>query len=244
MHATFLLPKWYGEIGDTAKFAKQVADRIGGKSGDILYFQIAMRLVCSCDEPEVLNLSWPRIQKGATETENQYGASLINLNRLALLAVKFPDTTDADTTFRRLGNNWDEDTWKTERFFKNNADWASTIAAMGADDRDRKKMADANLQTPEGEKYMADVDQKVAPYMRQCAQENPGDHQKLEIVTSVGENGSTLQWITQASPVANCLLQKLGRITSNHEKPFPPPPRSPYWIKLDLDPAKFTVASQ
>jgi len=244
MHATFLLPKWNGEEGDTAKFAKQVADRIGGKDGDILYFQIAMRLVCACDEPELLNLSWPRIQKGAVETEDRYGASLINLNGMALLAVKFNDATVADNAFKRLGDKWDTDTWKTEQFFRNNVSWASTIAPMVADDRDRKKMAEANLQTPEGAKYLAAVEQKLAPYMQQCAQENPSDHQKFEIVTSVVENGSTLQWITQATPVANCLLQKVGQTSPNQEKPFPRPPRWPYWIKLELDPAKFMVASQ
>jgi hypothetical protein len=244
MHATFLLPKWYGEEGDTAKFAKQVADRIGGKAGDILYFQIAMRLVCSCDEPELLNLSWPRIQKGAAETENQYGASLINLNRLALLAVKFKDATVADTAFKRLGDNWEEDTWKTEHFFKNNVSWASTVAATEANERDRKQMAEANLRTPEGVKYLAAVEEMLAPYMQQCAQANPGDLQKFEFVTSVLENGRpTLLWIAQETPVANCLLQKFVQITPNHEK-LPPPPRSPYWIKLELDPAKFVVASQ
>jgi hypothetical protein len=35
-HANFLLPRWYGEEGDIAKFATQAADRIGGKDGDIL----------------------------------------------------------------------------------------------------------------------------------------------------------------------------------------------------------------
>ncbi len=244
MHATFLLPKWYGEEGDTAKFAKQVADRIGGKAGDILYFQIAMRLVCSCDEPEILNLSWPRIQKGATETENQYGASLTNLNALAFLAIKFRDATVADTAFKRLGSNWDEDIWKTEHFFKNNADWASTVAPIQEDARKRMQMAEANSRTPEGARYLAAVEQKLSPYMQQCAQANPGDLQKFEFVTSVFENGNpSLPWIPQVTPMAQCLLRELGQVTPNHEK-LPPPPRSPYWIKLELDPAKFVVASQ
>jgi len=118
MHATYLLPKWYGEEGDTAKFAGQAADRIGGKDGDILYFQIALRIVCPCDEPELLHMSWPRIQKGAVEADDQYGASLINLNGLALLAVNFGDGTVANDTFKRLGHNWDKQTWQDRRLFQ------------------------------------------------------------------------------------------------------------------------------
>ncbi len=87
-----------------------------------------------------------------------------------MLAVKFHDGTVADNTFKRLADNWDTDTWKTEHFFKNNVSWASTIAAMEANDRDRKQMAEANLQTPEGAKYVAAVEQQLAPYMQQCAQ--------------------------------------------------------------------------
>ena len=41
LHATILLPKWSGEDGDAARFAQESADRVGGESGDVLYFRIA-----------------------------------------------------------------------------------------------------------------------------------------------------------------------------------------------------------
>jgi Domain of unknown function (DUF4034) len=40
--AMYLLPKWSGEAGDTEKFVQEVADRIGGDKGDILYFQASV----------------------------------------------------------------------------------------------------------------------------------------------------------------------------------------------------------
>ncbi len=73
LHANFILPKWNGEEGDSATFAEKAGDRLGGKQGDILYFEIASQLVCRCDEPEFSHMSWPRIQRGYAEVEKEYG---------------------------------------------------------------------------------------------------------------------------------------------------------------------------
>ena len=50
--AYYLLPKWSGDAGDTEKFVQEIADRIGGEKGDILYFQVAAAdyVICGCDE--------------------------------------------------------------------------------------------------------------------------------------------------------------------------------------------------
>jgi hypothetical protein len=64
MYAIYLLPKWRGEDGDSARFAQEAADRVGGEQGDALYFWIAAKIACPCEEPEYKRLSWPRIQKG------------------------------------------------------------------------------------------------------------------------------------------------------------------------------------
>jgi hypothetical protein len=244
MHATYLLPKWYGEEGDTARFAGQAADRIGGKDGDILYFQIALRIVCPCDEPELLRMSWARIQKGAAEADDQYGSSLINLNGLALLAVKFGDGTVANDTFKRLGDNWDKPTWQDEDFFKNSATWAATLAVMELNSKDHKQKAEANLQTPEGVRYVAAFEEKLAPLVQQCVQANPEDREKFEFVMAAAEDGSALpSWISRPTPVEKCLIEKFRPFPTAADKRFPIPPKSPYWVKLDLDPAKFEAAS-
>jgi hypothetical protein len=97
-HAYSLMPQWNGEDGDAAKFAEQSADRVGGDAGDILYFQIGAKIVCACNEPEFGRL-WPRLQKGYALLEKQYGVSLANLNRLALMATKSKDSVVADSAF-------------------------------------------------------------------------------------------------------------------------------------------------
>src|SRR5215472_490038 len=37
-HAYYLLPKWHGEEGDSENFAREIADRVGGSAGNVLYF--------------------------------------------------------------------------------------------------------------------------------------------------------------------------------------------------------------
>lgn len=100
------MPQWNGEDGDAAKFAEQSADRVGGDAGDILYFQIGAKIVWACNEPEFGRLSRPRLQKGYALLEKQYGVSLANLNRLALMATKSKDSVLADSAFKRIGDSW------------------------------------------------------------------------------------------------------------------------------------------
>jgi hypothetical protein len=133
MHANFLLPKWFGEDGDSSKFAAESANRVGGKQGDVLYFWIAAQVVCVCGEPEFKRFSWPRIQKGFEEVEKQYGQSMTNLNLLALMAVKERDSTVADRAFQRIGNNWDEETWKREPYFQQSKEWAQGSPLVSTD---------------------------------------------------------------------------------------------------------------
>lgn len=60
--AYYLLPKWSGSPGDTEIFMQEIANRVGGDAGNILYFRVATYVLCGCsDDP---HLSWPRILKG------------------------------------------------------------------------------------------------------------------------------------------------------------------------------------
>ena len=74
--AYYLMPQWHGDDGDASKFAEESANRVGGDAGDILYFQIAEKIVCACNDPEYAHLSWPRLQKGYGLLEKKYGVSV------------------------------------------------------------------------------------------------------------------------------------------------------------------------
>src|SRR5260370_14273316 len=56
--ASYLLPKWSGEPGDTEKFVQEIADRIGGVKGAILYFQLASATNGICGLKYKPHLQW------------------------------------------------------------------------------------------------------------------------------------------------------------------------------------------
>ena len=84
-----------------------------------------MAIVCACNEPEFEHFSWPRLQQGFAAVEQQYGPSLLDLNSFALMAYKFNDSVIADSAFKRIGDQWDKDTWRTEDWFRQNQAWAA-----------------------------------------------------------------------------------------------------------------------
>src|SRR5262249_24818864 len=146
--AIFMLSKWHGKEGDTATFADEIANRIGGEEGDIVYFRIADEL-CK-DDSEFERLSWPRVNKGYEELEKRYGTSLVYLNRFALMAMINQSFISADAAFKRIGDNWHKETWNTEDSFRSNRTEAARMAPEELRFRAAKAEAEGNLQTPAG----------------------------------------------------------------------------------------------
>lgn len=238
MYSTYLLPKWYGEDGDTEKFAAEIADRIGGEKGDAVYFQIAGYLVCNCDDqPQLTRMSWPRIQKGFAGLEKEYGTSLTNLNQLALMAVKLKDSVVADRAFQRIGEQWSEATWKKETNFETSKTWAAQTAPAMAVQASIENEAEANLRAAEGPRYQAALENKVETLMQACVAKS-GDKQSFEIFILVGTGGTVQRLMTNPStPVSDCLFQTLMNFQMSNTAPFPAPPRGSYWVRFNLDPA-------
>ena len=129
------------------------------EAGNILYFQIAEGILCGCEEPEFEHFSWPRLHSGFTALEKKYGVSMFLFNSFALMASKSNDWVAADSTFKRIGDNWNEDTWSTEAWFKQNRDTATQAAPMQIRARATRKEAEDNMQTPEGAAYRKDLEQ-------------------------------------------------------------------------------------
>jgi hypothetical protein len=114
--SNYLLPKWYGKLGDTERYAGQVADRIGGEEGDAVYFQIAAAINC-CKTAQAPDLLWPRVQRGFAAIESLYKSTNHERNVMAYLAVRSGDSATAQQLFARIGNDWSEWVWKTKAAF-------------------------------------------------------------------------------------------------------------------------------
>jgi len=244
--AYYLLPKWSGEPGDTEKFLQEAADRVGGDKGDILYFQVAAAdyVICGCDSnPE---LSWDRIKRGFEASEKRYGVSMLNLNRIAYLASYFGerDPIYADKILKRIGDQWDVETWGRQEDFEKIKQWVSAIAPMAAQVRVIEATAAANEQTPEGARYKVVFEKTYRELLQQCVRSD-GDSMtqwegKFKTLTNLGAKGTVeaIQ-IQSVGPVVTCLGQKLYSFKQENATPFPPPPQAPYWIELHLDWADF-----
>lgn len=116
---SYLLPKWYGESGDLKRFAQESADRIGGKDGDILYWQIAAGAIAGSGRgTDGTDLSWLRIRRGYRALVEKYGETVLRENEMCYMAVRFKDPLLAQDLFARIGENWTS-TWEKREYFDN-----------------------------------------------------------------------------------------------------------------------------
>jgi hypothetical protein len=240
--ANYLLPKWSGAEGDTEKFIQEIADRIAGEQGDIFYFQVAIapHLFCGC--PGDPHLSMARIERGFEATEKQYGVSMMNLNKVALAAVRTNpgDPIFADKVLTRIGEQWDEETWTEKKDF----DTAKSFSAFMAKRLTIEIAADTNMQTPEGLRYKASIEKPYKELVQQCVQPGGGDTGKFKSLIDIGAKGAVEDSrIYGRSAATHCIYEKLRALQQQKAIPFPPPPQAPYWVRIDLDWAEFTAVA-
>ena len=127
-YAYYMLPKWYGEEGDSESVANEFAKSLGGEHGQFVYFQIARDIICTCEAdkpPMPKDLSWPKLQAGFDANERLYGVSNIELNDYALMAYSANDKATAQQIFSRIGDDWSQPTWWNEEIFKDAKAWAA-----------------------------------------------------------------------------------------------------------------------
>jgi len=126
LYANYLLPKWYGEPGESEAFAEEISDHVGGQQGKFIYFEIASLVACQCDSEDshIENLSWPKIKEGYVTLGQLYGYSTLKMNRFARMAVAAHDKAAAQQIFTTLGNDWDRTVWKSSLDFVNARNWA------------------------------------------------------------------------------------------------------------------------
>lgn len=237
VRADHLLPKWGGNDSDAADFAAEAADRLGGKKGDMIYYQIGSLVSCGCANDRLLNgMSWPRIKKGYAAVEELYGFSLENLNKMAFMAAMAGDAEYAEAALTRIGESWVPETWRTRKYFDEVREWAKGSAVTKSIEV-ALKTADANLNTPEGSKFDGETGKAFAAnYSTAVADclKNSGDSFLIpfDLLIQVGKTGTVEQvYSTIRTHVSECLkpLVQKGR--------FPAPPQPSYWVKIHLQPS-------
>jgi hypothetical protein len=127
-YAYFLLPKWYGEEGETQAFAEEVASRLPGPDGSIIYFEIASLLACQCDKDRdsLDGMSWLKVKEGYAELVRLYGASNLKANRFAYMSFVAGDKASAQSAFSTIGKSWDPHIWSGPADFESARSWATS----------------------------------------------------------------------------------------------------------------------
>jgi hypothetical protein len=151
VYAIHLRPEWDGEKEDGAKFAEEVSKRVGGKLGAAIYFEIAAALDGSPTTRRypLSNMSWERICEGYAALEETYGSSLYKLNQLTFLAMRYQQTVEAAELFKKIGDQWDRDTWKYHRFY----DYMKEYATAPAEIVELRTKTGEAAKTTEGKQY-------------------------------------------------------------------------------------------
>jgi Domain of unknown function (DUF4034) len=126
-YTNFLLPKWYGRSGEAEAFAASAADRVGGQEGDFVYFKIVSGLNCCKRQPQMQNISWDRVKQGFAALEQLYDSTNFEKNAMAFMAARQGDREFTQQLFDSIGDNWDEQVWRSKAEF----DRAKTSLALG-----------------------------------------------------------------------------------------------------------------
>ena len=85
---------------------------------------------CNCNSDfDLKHLSWKRIRDGQAAQQEKYGVSLVKVNWMAKMANTVLDPGVAEKADTLIGDNWDEDTWKTRKSFDLFRSWVENYSA-------------------------------------------------------------------------------------------------------------------
>jgi hypothetical protein len=231
--ALSLMPKWRGKEGDVEKFAEEQANRIGGKPGDILYWQITQSIMSNRELGDIpQHLSWSRALVGYQDLVGQYGASRLRQNQFAQVAAGFGDYMVADETITQIGDRWDQETWGTKEYFEKVKTWARSSADPFRKIIEAYKAVNANIATPEGRRYdsviATEFSTRYSRAVKDCSAGANGPSPTL-VILQVGKSGAVQQMMVVPENARDaCLRPKLENAT------FSPPPKPEYWVRVAL----------
>jgi len=187
------------------------------------------------------------LQKGYTAVEKKYGDSLISTNYAAFMAVKAKELEAAEPMFKHIGDNWDEDVWITEEWFKQNRDYADLMAPMLAKVRIFRKDAGDNLKSAGGQGYHDEVEARLMRFERPCVTAQNIASSKFQLFVEIGKDGTMTKLDVETADVnamAHCIVDGLYPSYLKKETLFPTPSKAPYAVVVDIDPAALKTASR
>jgi hypothetical protein len=143
------------------------------------------------------------------------------------------DPEYAQKLFKRIGEDWDPETWHEKKNFEQTRTWADGAAEDKMIEAAMKD-ADDNLQTPEGRKFDAQVAKVfTASYGTAVADclKSSGEpfSMPFDLVMQVGTTGILEKtYLTVTTATSICMKNKVQPTV------FPTPPKPSYWVKVSF----------
>jgi hypothetical protein len=232
-HALTLMPRWRGREGDAEKFAAEAADRMGGKPGDILYWQIAQAIMGDPDMAKApQHFVWSRALIGYQALVEQFGSSTLRQNQIAFMAARFGDYMTTDDLLLQIGDRWDPAAWGSQEYFEKVKAWARGSAGPFKKIIEAYRAVNLNIATPEGRRYDGQIAKEFsARYSRMvedCTVKSSGTPPTL-LILQMAKSGSVQQMLVVPETASDaCLRPRLEKAN------FSPPPKPEYWVRVSL----------
>lgn len=120
MKASYLLPRWHGQPGDWERFADSVVTTVSGDEGKVIFFHIYANMLSmhELDFMQSHTNAWANLLEGFRIIDKKYGASPTTLNQACLMAMTTNHVPIAAELFDRIGEDWDEEVWRSRNNFE------------------------------------------------------------------------------------------------------------------------------
>jgi len=130
--AIYLLPRWYGQTGESERFAEESARNVGGPQGDIIFFAIYSRLLALKDKAFVATLHQVRgrLLDAFGSIDKLYGSTPHVLNEVCYFSYGSIEYQRVAELFNRLGENYDPTVWGSKENFDFNRKSALDAAKL------------------------------------------------------------------------------------------------------------------
>jgi hypothetical protein len=229
---------WYGQDGDSEKFALEMADRLKGDDGDIIAFEVAARLAPCCKTDDVVKrISFERIRRGYTALQKRYGKSFTNMNVMAFIAVRSDDAIYANSLLQDIGEQWDKEIWGARDSFEEQQRMTAQIVPMRQMQLSRHKAVDDNLKTALCVRFKVALESRLHSSVQNCVDTAADPGRKFQILILLNKEGKLERAYPEPfSMVAQCLMAKLADYYGPHAQVLLVPPQDTYWMEV-VDPA-------
>lgn len=233
MQALFLhiYPEDENHNDDAETFADQTAAKIGGDEGPFVYYEIAAAIN---GNPHLLwpyaKFPWEKIVAAYAALERKYGSSVFKKNQMAYIAMQQLDTLAAKPFFAEIGNQWDQETWKSKANFESYRNWSMSSPEFAS----ILQVGMANYKTSGGQQYYDSAlkvyRQFAKTIWKSCAQQLNGDlGGSFDLLLLVGEDGTIQK--TQVWPQTKASACVTPGLLGQR---LPSPPSPSYWLRVPV----------